>query len=67
MVAFLVNPREAMSPLHQQLAAGRWQTLSLVAGWSFSALTIADPQHRRRLKELTRVRELLLDYFWGGN
>lgn len=30
-------------------------------------LTIADPQNRRRLKELTRLREALLDYFMGDN
>ena len=30
-------------------------------------LTIADPRHRRRLKELTRLREVLLDYFFGSN
>jgi hypothetical protein len=30
-------------------------------------LTIADPRHRRRLKELTRVREALLDFFLGNN
>ncbi len=30
-------------------------------------LTIADPRHRHRLKELTRVREALLDYFLGDN
>jgi len=30
-------------------------------------LTIADPRHRRRLKEITRVREALLDYFRGNN
>ncbi|HEX9902524.1 MAG TPA: hypothetical protein VGB72_06645 [Acidobacteriota bacterium] len=30
-------------------------------------LTIADPRHRRRLKEITRMREALLDYFLGDN
>jgi hypothetical protein len=30
-------------------------------------LTIADPRHRYRLKELTRVREALLDFFLGEN
>lgn len=30
-------------------------------------LTIADPRHRRRLKELTRLREALLDFFLGDN
>jgi hypothetical protein len=30
-------------------------------------LTITDPRHLGRLKELTRLREVLLDYFLGGN
>jgi hypothetical protein len=30
-------------------------------------LTIADPRYRHRLKELTRLREVLLDYFLGPN
>ncbi len=30
-------------------------------------LTIADPRHRGRLKELTRLREVLLDFFVGEN
>ncbi len=30
-------------------------------------LTIEDPKHRKRLKELLRVREILLDYFLGDN
>jgi hypothetical protein len=33
-------------------------------------LSLADPEHRAhkgRLKELTRLREVLLDYFVGGN
>ncbi len=30
-------------------------------------LTLADPRHRRRLKELTRLREVLADYFWFDN
>jgi hypothetical protein len=30
-------------------------------------LTIADPKNRHRLKEITRLREALLDYFVGSN
>lgn len=30
-------------------------------------LTIMDPKHRRRLKELTRARELLIDHFVYDN
>ncbi len=31
------------------------------------ALTIEDPKNTRRLRELTRLREALLDYFFGPN
>jgi len=31
------------------------------------SLTIDDPRHRQRLKELTRLREALHDYFHGEN
>jgi hypothetical protein len=30
-------------------------------------LTIADERNRSRLKELTRLREVLADYFWFDN
>lgn len=30
-------------------------------------LTIADPANKKRLRELTRVREALVDYFLGKN
>jgi hypothetical protein len=30
-------------------------------------LTIADAKNRRRLRELTRLREALADYFWFDN
>ena len=85
------------SAQHSSLAAGRWQTFSLVEqlanvgseveralNWlnknnpeysrlaflralELLDLTIADPRHRRRLKELTRLREALLDFFLGDN
>jgi len=85
------------APQHASLAAGRWQTLSLVTqlanvgseieralNWQnkhnseysrlaflraleLMNLTIADPRHRHRLKEPTRLREALLDYFFGNN
>lgn len=29
-------------------------------------LTLADPRHSHRLKELTRAREVVCDYFVGG-
>ena len=86
-----------MSPIHEELAAGRWRSLSLVEqlanvgseieralnwaakgnseyreraferGLELLGLTIGDPQHRGRLRELTRLREVLVDYFWGDN
>lgn len=30
-------------------------------------LTIADPKHRTRLREICRLREVICDYFFGGN
>ena len=30
-------------------------------------LTIADPKNIKRLKEITRMRELLVDYFFASN
>ncbi len=41
--------------------------MALERGLELLDLTIADPKHRGRLKELTRVREVLLDYFVGDN
>lgn len=40
---------------------------ALERGLELLALTIADPKHRGRLRELTRLREVLLDYFLGEN
>jgi hypothetical protein len=42
-------------------------TNALYRGLELLDLTIADPRHRQRLKELTRLREALLDYFVGPN
>lgn len=30
-------------------------------------LTISDPKNKTRLKELCRLREVLIDYLWGNN
>ncbi len=30
-------------------------------------LTLADPKNITRLKELARVREVMVDFFWGEN
>jgi hypothetical protein len=42
-------------------------TNALYRGLELIDLTIADPRHRERLKELCRMREVLLDYFIGPN
>lgn len=86
-----------MNIQHQELAKGRWQSLSLMAQlgnagseveralkWKEKGneeyarlaferalelidLTIADPKNRKRLREITRTRELLVDYFFANN
>jgi hypothetical protein len=85
-----------MSFVHQELAAGRWHTLSFSEqmsnigseveraikwrsknegisrraaerGLELLWLTIDDPGNRKRLRELTRVYEMLADYFWFKN
>ena len=82
--------------IHQSLANGGWQRLSLAAqlgnvsgeisrtlnwqnkntayrdnalirGFELLNLTNADTRWRRRLKELTRLREVLLDFFYDQN
>ena len=82
---------------HPGLAAGRWQTFSLLfqlanvgseVGRALRAradgvpphqnvaferslellhLTITDPKHRQRLRELCRAREVMCDFFYGDN
>jgi hypothetical protein len=44
-----------------------YSRMALERGLELLELTIADPRHRHRLKELTRLREVLLDYFVGEN
>src|SRR3989344_2002820 len=86
-----------MKVQHRQLAAGKWQELSLVeqlansgseveralswqekgeADYSRQAffralelldLSLDDPQNAAGLKELTRLREVLADYFYFDN
>lgn len=41
--------------------------LALDRALELLGLTIADPKNRYRLKEITRLREALLDYFLGPN
>jgi hypothetical protein len=40
---------------------------AFLRGLELLDLTIADPKHRHRLKEMTRLREALLDFFLGDN
>lgn len=44
-----------------------YSRLAFLRALELLGLTIADPRHRRRLKELTRLREALLDFFLGDN
>lgn len=44
-----------------------YSRLAFLRALDLLRLTIADPRHRRRLKELTRLREALLDHFLGEN
>jgi hypothetical protein len=44
-----------------------YSRLAFLRALELLGLTIADPRQRRRLKELTRLREALLDFFLGDN
>jgi len=44
-----------------------YNRLAFLRALELLELTIADPRHQRRLKELTRLREALLDFFLGDN
>lgn len=54
-----LNWRQKANPAYSQRALER--ALELIG------LTIEDPRHRGRLKEIARLREALLDYFLGEN
>jgi hypothetical protein len=54
-----LNWRQKGNPAYSQKALER--ALELIG------LTIEDPRHRGRLREITRLREVLLDYFLGEN
>jgi len=45
----------------------KYSHLAFLRALELLSLTIADPRNSRRLKELTRTREALLDYFLGEN
>jgi hypothetical protein len=51
--------RQKGNPVYSQRALER--ALELID------LTVADPRHKGRLKEITRMREAILDYFMGEN
>lgn len=44
-----------------------YSTLAVERALELLYLTIADPKNRRRLKELTRLKEALADYFYSDN
>jgi hypothetical protein len=54
-----ISWREKSDPNSSQLAFFRALELT--------DLTLGDPKNRRRLKEICRTREALVDYFGGGN
>ena len=86
-----------MNYQHKELAAGRWESLSLLeqmanigseveraikwkeknnSDYSMKAceralelldLTLDSRKNHSHFKEIARVREALVDYFWGGN
>ena len=86
-----------MTVQHKELAAGRWQTLSLVEqmanigseveralSWRAKQnedyskraferalelidLTLDDPRHKGRLREIARAREAWVDFYANGN
>lgn len=46
---------------------GAYSRMAFLRALELLDLTVADPRHRNRLKEITRLREVLLDYFVGDN
>jgi hypothetical protein len=51
----------------QQRGNNEYRTRAVERALELLDLTIADARNRRRLKELTRVREVLVDYFYADN
>jgi hypothetical protein len=45
----------------------KYSALAVDRALELLELTIADPKNKHRLKEITRLREALLDYFVGSN
>lgn len=54
-----LRAKEAGNPRRMQAALER--------GLELFDLTIADPKHRGRLKEICRAREVVCDFFYGDN
>lgn len=46
---------------------GSYSRMAVERAIELLTLTIIDPKNKKRLKELTRVREVLVDYFFGEN
>lgn len=69
LIGQLANVGSEVERAIKWLGKGRidLSTNAVHRGLELLELTIADPRHRRRLKELTRLREALLDYFFGPN
>jgi hypothetical protein len=51
----------------QQRGNAEYSTRAIERALELLDLTIADARHRGRLRELTRVREVLVDYFYADN
>ncbi len=51
----------------RQRGNAEYSTKAIERALELLDLTIADARHRGRLKELTRVREVLVDYFYADN
>ena len=51
----------------QQRGSAEHSTRAIERALELLDLTIADARNRGRLKELTRVREALVDYFYADN
>jgi hypothetical protein len=51
----------------KQRGNAEYSTRAIERALELLDLTIADARHRERLRELTRVREVLVDYFYADN
>ena len=51
----------------RQRGNAEYSTKAIERALELLDLTIADARHRGRLRELTRVREVLVDYFYADN